>query len=491
MTNGQNSAAAETGQISTGVPGMDQVLNGGLRRRGLHVLLGTPGTGKSVIAHQIGAHLIREGGKVLYLTVLVETHQMLMEQARTFAFYDPAAVPSSLYYASLYPALASGGLTAVRDEIGRLVAQRGATLVIIDGVHALKMSAASPVEYQRFMHELEAQASITGITTLLLAHPEGEIAADPTFTIADAIFQLRTEDVGLWSLRMFKVEKLRGVDHVRGWHTFDITPSGAHIYPRLESLTPRRQKHVLFDAPPARPLERNSGFAVAGLDDMLGGGLERESSTLVVGTPGSGKTLMGLAFLSAGAEQGEKGMFLGFHEHPETLLDKADAVALSLRKAVERRDVRIHWVDPNELNADALAEQVLNLVEEHGIERLAIDSVESVRAGVFPPSRDVAFHIALTRLLRERGVNVLLLMDLPRVAGFDYVLPMSDLSTVIENTILLRYVEYRGEVQRLITILKARARRHDHTLRQLQISDTGLALGKTFELEMTGYSLSR
>ena len=256
MGNGDPAGAVERmgpEQLPTGVPGLDRLLAGGLRRGGLHVVLGGPGAGKSVLAHQIGAHQIRAGGKVLYLTALVETHQMLLAQARTFRFFDPAFVPGSLYYASLYPALAAGGLQAVREEIGRLVAHHAPTLLVIDGVHALKASAESSMDYQRFMHEMEARAAVAGTTTLMLVHPpEGGIATDSTFTIADAILHMRSRIVRLRDVRMFSVGKLRGVAHVGGWHTFQITGDGVHVYPRVEALASGMEARSWSRAPGSR-----------------------------------------------------------------------------------------------------------------------------------------------------------------------------------------------------------------------------------------------
>ena len=478
---GRTAAVDQTEQVATGVPGLDRLLNGGLRRGGLHVALGGPGAGKSVLAHQVGSHVVRGGGKVLYLTVLVETHQVLLSQARTFSFFDPAVVPGSFYYASLYPALAKGGLAAVREEIGRLVAQHGPTLVILDGMHALKSSAASRIEHQRFMHEMEAQSNVAGVTTLILTHPEGEMSSDPTFTIADAIFHLRARDAGLRTVRLFKVEKLRGVGHVGGWHTFEITPDGVHIYPRLESLVRGWEKHVASDSLDGASTEPLAGFDVDGLDGMMGDVLGRGTSTLVVGTPGSGKTLLGLAFLTAGARTGERGLFLGFHEPPDSLLEKADGVALPFRQGIEDGLIRLYWRTPAEMNADAVAEQVLAMAEEHGITRLVIDAFEDTQRAVIPSNRTIPFHVALINLLRERGITTLLLEDLPQIVGLNFELPTPEVAATMENAIHIRYVEYRSQMRRLITVLKVQARQHDHTLRDFHITDKGMRVGKAFD----------
>jgi circadian clock protein KaiC len=478
-------------QLPTGVPGLDRLLNGGLRQGGLHVVLGGPGMGKSVLAHQIGATFIRAGGKVLYLTALVETHQTLMSQARTFRFFDPASVPNSFYYASLYPMLLRGGLAAAREEITRLVSHHAPTLVILDGVHALQVSARGALEYQQFIHQLEAQAAVTGMTTLLLAHPPaGGISTEPTFTIADAIFDLCSEDVRLRQVRMFSVAKLRGVAHVGGRHTFRITADGVHIFPRVESLAAHMKSRLSDEAPP-RPSPERLSVGIDGLEEMLGGGLDRNTTTVVVGTPGSGKTLAGLSFLSAGAADGEAGLLLGYHEPPEVLVQKGEGVGLPIRRQVEEGLLHIRWRAPAELLVDEEVERLLALIEEKKVRRVVIDGLEDLRHAVIPRERELSVVVALTNLLRERGVTTVVLQDLSRVAGVSFDLPMPELSAIMDNALHLRYVEDRGEMKRLIAILKIRARMHDHSLRELRITGKGLSVGKPFsgaDTALTGFA---
>lgn len=499
MGNGDPAGAPErTGpeQLPTGVPGLDRLMAGGLRRGGLHVVVGGPGAGKSVLAHQVGAHQIRAGGKVLYLTALVETHQMLLAQARTFRFFDPAFVPGSFYYASLYPALASGGLQGAREEIGRLVAHHAPTLLVVDGVHALKAASGSLLDYQRFMHDMEAQAAVAGTTTLMLVHPpEGGIASDPTLTIADAILHMRSRMVRLRDVRLFSVGKLRGVGHVGGWHTFRITGDGVRVFPRVEALAFPLQAHV--DGASGSPQPAQGGLLdvrIKGLREMLGGGLDRNSVTLVVGTPGGGKTLFGLAFLAAGAEAGEPGLLLGYHETPETLADKGEGVGLPIRRGIEAGKLHFDWRAPSELLADEEVERLLALIEAHGIRRVVIDALEDVRQFVIPRSRELVVLASLANLLRQREVTTVVLHDLQRIVGVSFDMPMAELSAVMDNVLHLRAVEQKGELRRLIAILKVRARMHDHALREFHVTPKGMSVGKPFsgsEMVLTGLGLPR
>jgi circadian clock protein KaiC len=481
-------------QVATGVPGLDRLLGGGVRRGGLHVVVGGPGMGKSVLAHQIGAHLVREGGRVLYLTSLVETHETLIAQARSFRFFDPRSVPGSFYYASLYPVMAKGGLSALREEITRLVGEHDPALVILDGVHALKVVAENSLDYQRFIHDLEAQSAVTGMTTLLLAHPpNGGLATDPTFTIADAVFHMRSRRVMMREIRMFSVGKLRGVNHISGWHTFRITEDGIRLFPRTEALV-AHMSEVSGSVPEMGEPERLVTSGIPGLDEMLGGGISEASVTLLVGTPGSGKTLAGLAFLCGGEEQAGPGLMIGYHELPASLVRKGEAAGIPIARAVAEGRVHLHWRSPGELLADEEIERLLASVEEHGIRRVVIDAVEDLRHAIIPPTRTVYVLAALANLLRERGVTTVLVQGLPRIAGVNFDLPMADLSATLDNVVHIRSVEREGELRRLIAILKVRARAHDRALREFRIDERGLGIGKPFDATdqvLTGMGISR
>jgi circadian clock protein KaiC len=475
-------------QTSTGVPGLDELLQGGLRRSGLHVIVGRPGAGKSVLAHQIASHRIRQGGKVLYLTALVETHQTLITQARTFEFFDPGVLSSSFYYASLYPTIAEKGLAAARAEISRLIVEHGPSLLIMDGLHALKHAAETPLDYQRFMHEMEAQAAVSNMTTLLLTHPERGMSIDPTFTIADGIFYLRTRKVLLRSVRTIEVHKLRGVGHIDGEHTFTITGEGIRVHPRLEALV-KVARRLSGTEPPTPSEEPLLGFHAEGMEELLGGGLDAGTVTLLLGTPGSGKTLLCLAFLAEGAQRGEPGLFFGFHESPERIIEKAEGVGLPIRKGIEEGTVHLAWQAPSELLADELVQEVLALVEKLGIKRLVIDSTDELRRAAIPGGRELAFLSALTDVLRERGVAAITTQNLARIAGVSFDLPMAEISPIMDNLLHTRTVEIGSDLRRLVSVLKMRARGYDARIRELHISGEGLKVGDAFDrstLVLTG-----
>lgn len=476
------SPGAGPGQLSTGDAGLDRLTQGGLVRRSMQVIVGVAGAGKSILAHQIGARHVRDGGKVLYLTALIESHEMLIAQARTMHFFDPATISHAFYYASLNAAIQRGGFDEVRATIRRLVTEREPTLVIIDGVHALRVASESDVNYQRFLHELESQAVVAGITVLVLTHPREQptdepthTADDPTFTLADGVIALRSERITLRRVRWLSVMKMRGVAHIDGWHSFEITSNGLTVYPRLEALVARG------DVAARVPSTKRCDLIVAGLGDVLGGGLPENSATLVFGTSGAGKTLLGLAFLLGNPDDTGPALYLGFHETPDRLMAKAERVGLGLRQAVEQERVVLEWRAPSELLADELAQRVLALVDARGVRRLVIDTVGDLRRGTVVGGRDLDFLSAFLDVMRSKRVTTFMTQDMPRIVGGPLDLPFPEASPIVDNLMCLRLVELRGALEKLLVVIKMRESSFDEAIRELRITSGGLAVGQRFE----------
>ncbi|HET9982404.1 MAG TPA: ATPase domain-containing protein [Longimicrobiales bacterium] len=465
---------SSTEQITTGIAGLDRLLRGGLRRGGLHLIVGEPGVGKTVLAHQIGAFHARAGRQVLYLTAVVETHQTLLSQFRTFSFFDPSIVSHTFYYASLTAALQTEGLPGVHREIARLVPERAPALLMLDGLQGIREIAEKPAEYHRFLTFLQAQCSSTGATGLLIANREGVDTADPMYTVSDAILALDTLQSVRRRIRTIEVRKLRGVHHLTGVHLLRITGSGVEVFPRLEAL--------VADQPPEEtPVYGRVRFGIDGLDAMVGGGLGSGAVTLVTGTPGAGKTSIGLSFLAAGIEAGEGGLFVGFHETPDRLLTKADALGLPLRAGVQSGGVRFQWWPSADLLVDCVAQRVLETVERHGIRRVIIDGANDLVRGLAEPARAVPFLNAFMDLLRARGVAVLLTQELSQIFSLDFVMPLPDVSAAVDNIVLLRYVELDGRLRRLLSILKVRDQEYDSSVREFSLSGQGIRIGDTFD----------
>lgn len=454
---------------------MDRILSGGLRLGGLHLAVGEPGTGKTVLAHQIGSTRARAGGSILYLTALTESHQTILSQARTFTFFDPERVLPRFYYASLYPALHRGGLGAVSEEIGSLIQQRESTFIAVDGLHTLKAAADSLLDFHRFLNTLQGQAMATGATMLALANYDGGPRTDPHFTLSDAIFKLGVAAVGQRVVRTFTVQKLRGLSYIGGVHPFVLAADGIRIYPRLEAVAAEEMSAPAAPEPTCLPI------GVPGLDTMLGGGVTAGSTTLALGVPGAGKTLLGLAFLATGARLEQDGILLAFGEAPEQLVTKAESAGIPLRRAVESGRIRILWRPPAEWLADELAAEILDLVAQRPRCRLVIDGLEQLRQAIPFEERTPAFLGALFGIVGARGAVAFITHGLPHIFGTEFSLPIWDRSGPVDNILLLRYVEIRARLRRFISVLKVREHGYDTAIREFTITPQGIRIGEPFD----------
>lgn len=460
-----------TAQISTGVPKLDELLGGGLRRGGLHLFVGEPGAGKTVLAHQIGVHHAREGRSVLYLTAMVEAHQTLLSQVRNFRFYDPAVMADRFYYASLAGPFFGDGFAGVEAEVSRLLRERAADLVMLDGLHGLKSMAAHREGYHRFLTFMQGQCASTGVTAVLISNRDQADHGDPMYTVSDGIVVLETEESRRRRVRTIEVRKLRGASHLTGTHALEITSAGIEVFPRPESLVAQR------GMPAAPAATERVGFGIEGLDGMLHGGLSPASVTLLTGTPGSGKTLLALAFLGHGFAAGQRGLFIGFHETPDRLHEKAEGVGLPLGPRVEEGLCEVRWYPSADLQPDRVAYDILHALEGTQHRRVVIDSADDLVNGLMPRERAVPFLNALAALLRAHQVSVIMTQELHQITTSDLTLPLPEVSAAVDNILMLRSIELHSAFRRIIWILKVRDQAYDPTLRELTIRSSGIEIG--------------
>jgi circadian clock protein KaiC len=255
---------------------------------------------------------------------------------------------------------------------------------------------------------------------------------------------------------------------------FQISQQGITVYPRSEAM--------LAD-PIAVPGEYTARVPVGvpELDDMLRGGLQRSSATLVMGPSGSGKTLLGLQFLAQGARQGEPCLYFGFYESPPRLVGKGQAIGLDLLGAVRGGQLEMIWQPPVELVLDALAVKILAAIKRRGVTRLLIDGLVGFKESTVHPERINRFFAAFTNELRALDVTTVFTEETRVLFGPEIETPVKGLSALVENHVFLRQLEWKGELRRVLAILKTRESGHDPSLRELLIDDRGLHLGGRFD----------
>lgn len=453
-------------RFDSGVPGLDAVLCGGFLRGSTYILQGQPGVGKTTLAAQMCFRHVGAGGRALYVTLLAESHARLLSHLQSMSFFEPHAVGHALLFVSAFGELETGGLDALLTLLRREVRSHRATMLVLDGMSAVGDSAASPAALKRFVHGLQTHGDLAGCTTFLLTS-----APDlhrPEFTMVDGLLRLRSAVSARRTTALLRVRKLRASPSLDGEHLYEISNAGVAVYPRIERLHRRPSEHE----DPVLGTRVSTG--VAGLDAMMHGGIPGGSKLLVAGPSGAGKTVLGVHFL-AGASAAEPALHFGFFETPARLLHKADGLGLPLRARVEAGHVELVWNPLTEQNLDALGHQLLARVEARGVRRLLVDGMGGLLESSIHRSRVSHFFAALNHRLRTLGCTSMFTLEIPSPRRAPEVLAPG-LSEGAENAVVMRLREERGQLVRVVNVLKVRESDFDPATRRFTITARGLQI---------------
>jgi circadian clock protein KaiC len=452
-------------RLSTGVSRLDDVLCGGFLRGSAYIIQGPPGAGKTILANQFCFSHVKNGGRALYMSLLAESHERMIAYMASMSFYNDAAVPGALQYVSGYGTLERDGLPGLLKLMQHEIKRHKATAVVLDGVFVAQ-SDTSESEFRKFVHELQGVANFTGATLVMLTH-QGRPQGSPEHTMVDGWIELCDELNGFRSYRTLQVRKHRGSAMLRGKHAFRITGSGLMVYPRIES--------TLVEAASS---DANTGRVTTGieeLDHLTQGGLPEASSTLVFGPTGSGKTTLGLHFISAASPK-EPALLLGFYETPALLERKASRVGLDLKGACESGALEILWRPPSENLVDELAWLVIERVREKGIKRVFVDGLVALKDNLIFQNRLPYCLNALNSYLRELGATSMYTSEIREMHSPD-VLPTDDVSVIVDNVVILTYLRREDALRRKLSILKLRDSDFDPRAQEFNVSDRGIAFG--------------
>jgi circadian clock protein KaiC len=475
MATDPNDAAGRTPveRIPTGIPGLDTILRGGLLKAGINIVRGDPGTGKTILGNQFCFNHAAAGHRAVYVTLLAETHDRMIQHMQTMSFFEPARIPDGLYYVNGFRVLEEDGIKGFVDLLRREIRTYNATLLVLDGLIVTEEASGSDREFRKFIHQLQAHIAVEGCTALLLTNGRRN-GYHPEHTMVDGLIELHNVPFGMQTERELEARKLRGTNALRGRHSFRITDGGIVVYPRIEALLARPS------ADDEWPDER-CATGVDQLDAMLGGGIPRGTATLVLGASGSGKTSLGLHFLSRSSAQ-EPGLLFGFYEMPRRLRHKAAGIGIKLDGLIEQGHLEILWHPPTEDILDALGNGLLEAVRRRGVKRLVIDGLLGFQEiAADRPDRIGRFLTALANELRVLNVTTVYTAETRNLIGGVIEGPAIGLSTIAENLILLRYVEIRSQLRRLISVVKMRDSDFDSSLREFRITATGIELAHTFD----------
>lgn len=476
-------------RIETGVPRLDFLLHGGFYQGGLYVVQGQPGMGKTILANQCCFHRAKNNENSVYVSLLAESSGRMISYLSTLDFVDQDAVATKVHYVNGYQHLKDNKFPAFRDFIRNLIKEHKAHFLVIDGLDILKASSANDNDYREFLHSLQNHASLMKCTILLLM-PIG-IATETAkleHAISDGVIDIREWRNGARAIREIQILKMRGSNFLKGGHEIEINSQGFVIHPRTE---------VQFGKPTEGDFNEDRSrmkFGVEEFDKMLHGGIMSGSLTTLFGTPGTGKTSLGLSFLIEGAKNGQHGIYFGFYETPPRLLEKGDALGLELRKYVELGLIEIQWQAAVENIADSLAERLMERIRNKGQKntRVFIDGMSGFRRAMAYPERFGSFLAAISNELRHIGATTLFSEE-SEFFSSDPQLPNRELGSVVDNVFFLRYFELNSRLHRLISILKVRESSFEPQIREFKITNKGIVISDSIigaEAILTGHARS-
>jgi circadian clock protein KaiC len=459
-------------RLPTGVPGLDTVLGGGLPEYSFNLIAGEPGAGKTTLALQIMfANATSERGG-LYFTVLGEPPVKMLRYQQQFSFFDAGKVGECIRLVNLSEAVLKQDLNQVLERIVRELEETDPAIVVVDSFRTVTGSGGtlpSERDLQAFLQRLALHLTSWQATSFLVGEylPEDR-KNEPVFTVADGIVWLSQAIDRNSMVRKLQVGKIRGQAPMPGLHTFRITDDGVQVFPRI----PEQQ----LDR--ALPVQERLGTGVPGLDELMGGGIPAGDAVMLTGPTGSGKTTFAMQFIAEGLRQGEACVTTVFEEYPEEYLARARAREPLLEESIRAGRLEIIYLRPLDLSVDETLAAILDAVQRLGARRVVIDSLSGFAIALAPSFRE-DFRESLYRLvgaLTATGVTVFMTDEV--VAGYPDIRFTSDkVSFVTDAIVVQRYVEIRGELRRVLAVVKMRGSDHSHDFRTYEITAKGAVVG--------------
>jgi circadian clock protein KaiC len=461
-------------RLTTSVPGLDRLLGGGLPESSFNIIAGTPGTGKTTLAHQLMFSLAKPDYRALFFTVMGEPALKILRYQQQFSFFDSAKVNQSIRYVNLADALLKGDFDGVMARIGKEVQDYAPRLVFVDSFRSIMQGERrqSGSNLYLFVQQLVQQMTSWQATTFLIGEYcwSDVTESNPIFTVADGILWLSQQMNRNSVVRKIQVVKMRGQAHTPGLHIFHIADSGLMIFPRAVLAADKT------GMPPAnKPLPANQrlSMGVPGLDQMLGGGLPAGYSLLVAGPSGSGKTILATEFLAEGIRRGEPGIIAAFEKSPRQLLSH------KLQALVNDGQVGIIDTQGLDLSIDETLYKLTCMIEKMKAKRIVIDSLSGFELALAPEFRE-DYRESLYRMisvLTAKGVTVLMTAEVED-RYTDLRFSSYGNAFLADAIILQRYIQIAGQFQRVMSVIKVRGSAHSKEIKLFDITGDDIRIGE-------------
>jgi circadian clock protein KaiC len=469
----------------TGVAGLDDILDGGLPRKRLYLLQGSPGVGKTTAALQFLLHGVQKGENVLYVT-LSESREELQATAAAHGWsldkvtlYELTSMEETTEgeYTLFHPSEVE--LNKTTEGMLKVVERIKPTRVVVDSLSELRLLARDPLRYRRQILALKQYFAGRNCTVLLLDDRTGDPSdMQQVESIAHGVIELEqlAPEYGAERRRLL-VKKVRGIPYRGGYHDLKIVKGGLRVFPRLVAA----EHHEPF------PNEVVSSGVVE-LDELLGGGVARGSSTLILGPVGSGKSSLAMQYAAAAIGRGQRAAFFSFEEGLQSMLMRARGLGLDLQGHIDRGDLLVQQVDPASLSPGEFSQLVREDIDARQSRVVVIDSLNGYLSAM-PAEKHLTLHLhELLSYLSQMGVASFLLLAQHGFVGTNMNTPV-EISYLSDAVILLRYFESAGEIRQAISVVKKRSGRHERTIREIRLGASGVRVGeplREFQGVLTG-----
>lgn len=461
-------------RLPTGVPGLDEILNGGLPEYSFNIIAGHPGGGKTTLAHQMMFANASRERPALYFTVLGEPAVKMLRYQQQFSFFDMGKVDGAIRFINLSDVVMEKDLGAVLDAIVREVESSNAGMVFVDSFRTVLRAGqvdAGGMELPAFIQRLALHLTSWQVTSFLVGeYSEGEVRDNPIFTVADGLFWLHQSLERNSIVRKLQIVKMRGQNSVPGLHTFRITDDGLQTFPRTLGLTAKSDRIKG---------ERRLSTGVSGFDALMNGGIPEGDSLLLAGPSGSGKSILASQFIAEGLRQGEPGVIAIFEELPGDYIRRAAKLGMDFATAQEEGALKIIYIRPLDLSVDETVHEVIAAVREIGAKRVVLDSLVGFEMALAPDFRH-EFRESLYRMigaLTRTGVTVVSTVEIQE--NFTSMgLSNFAISFLSDDIVRLRYVSINGQLRKMLLVVKMRGGAHSIDMHEYTITGQGVVIGE-------------